>query len=130
MLKTIKNDLPNIVIGAIFIAIIGGVISWLLGMGLGPIAASGGIGSIIISIIGIALLVGVAAWSKLDNWKWYDALVMFLTIFVLGEAIATSIPSVAPFILNTVNFAPSSLVWTFVYIAFAEVIVGKIRKKR
>ena len=130
MLKTIKDDLPNILIGAVLIAVIGGLISWLLGMALGPIAVAGGIGSLVISIFGIALLVGVAAWSKLDNWKWYDALVMFLTVFVLGETIATTIPSVAPFILNTVNFAPSSLVWTIVYIAFAEVIVGKIRKRR
>lgn len=121
-------DLRDLLVLAVFAAIIGGIIAVILGMIFGALAVTG-FGTIITIAIALLLLFLIKMNTEFDDLNIFDILVLFLVIMLVGTIIVTIlgpfIPGIGNWILSATNIVPAgqniivALSLTFVYVGLA-----------
>ena len=117
------SDLKGLFILGIFVAVFGGIFSYVLGM-ITPVFA--GL-PFVTALIGIVLALILAGYSKLEELKLFDFVILLAVAGIVGSLVILILPMASPFILTIGGaLTVSGLVWTFVYILFAGMVKGKL----
>jgi len=118
-------DLSEMSVLALFVAVIGGLVAYVLGMAFGALTAVPLWGSIQL-LIGIVLAVMLAKYGGVDEYNLFRFVILLGIVGFIGTIITTFVPVVAPFILAVGAFSVNGLVWAFVYILSAEAIKSRL----
>jgi len=122
-----KTEIQKLLTKVVIVAFVGGIVSYLVTMFLGPIIATG-IGQIFGSIVLLVLLVALAKKAKIDNMNWFHAFVLLFAVGVVGSILAMFVPFISAYVLSVSNFTLTGLMWTVFYVMVAEIIAGKYMK--
>lgn len=121
--------------GALMVAVIAGIISLLLGMFI-P-SQGDALVSILVSAAAIVILLVVIAYANsvrgmsllVKKFKVFDLALFLGAIALIGSIVSYVFPPASVFILSIgQNLTISGLLWTFVYIAIAEIVIMHLRK--
>lgn len=112
---------------AVIVAVLGGIIAYLLGMLTSPIVGFDAMfGPLIGGIIAIIILLYVAKETALDAMTFFNIIVLLLFVSVVGTFIVAALPMAAPFILTlTASMTISMWAWSLVYVGLALIIYDK-----
>jgi hypothetical protein len=114
------DDLKGLLITALLVAIIASVFAFLLPMVLGPLYTTVGFQTIIGGFIALVLLLLVAAKTDLDKMTFFNIILLFVAVGLIGSIITTVLPAASTYIISVENFANlTSIAWTLVYIGLA-----------
>lgn len=114
-------DIKKLLVMALFVAVIGGVVSFLLGMFMTPLASIWG--GIIASIIALVLLIVMVAKTEIETYDVVELVALLLTVTIIGGAVVMIVPAAAAFILvPSAAFTPMGLAWSLVYIGAAMMV--------
>lgn len=113
-------------IWALLVAIIGGVVSYALGMVFSPIQALPW-GMAITGVLVFVLLAYLSKYSSVDQEKIFGLLMILILVGALGTMIASIVPAAAAFILTLGgNFTWLGLGFTLIYIMIADAVIEKM----
>ena len=111
------DDMKGLLMTAFIVLLIASASSFVLALVLGPVYAAIGYQTIIGGIIALVLLLVVAAKTDLDKMTFFNIIVLFIAVGLLGSILLTIFPAAAPYIISVNNFADlTAIAWTLVYI--------------
>lgn len=120
------DDIKDLAIKATMVAVLGGIISYLLGMVLGPISAINIVGPLIGGVLAIVLLFYIAIKTNLDKMSIFNIVVLLLFVSVIGTLIVSIAPIATGYILTlTQTLTWANIAWSFVYVGLAMMIYDK-----
>jgi hypothetical protein len=108
---------------AIAVLFIGGFGSYILGLLFGQLATVPLWGSISL-LIGVVLALLLAKKGNVDDYNLFDFVILLGVVGFMGGIVTALLPMASPFILSVGAFTVTGLVWTFVYILLAELVIG------
>lgn len=114
---------------ALPVAVVAGVVAMLLGNFLSGFASQP-TGQILLSVLLIVALVALKVKVKIDNVSLYDIVILFAAITLVGTIVGLFAAQARPFILAIGdNLTVSGLLFTFLYIGLAELVISKVKKR-
>ena len=122
-----KDEMMKLAKKALIVAIIGGIVAYLVTTFLGPVIATG-FGQIFGSIILLVLLLVLAKKAKIDDLNWFHAFVLIFAVGVFGSLLSFFVPYISAYVLSVTNFTLTGLMWTVLYVMVAEIVAGKYMK--
>ena len=123
------SDVMDLLKWALGVGFIAGIVALFLGGILSGFAATSQ-GQLIISFALLVALVFLAKHAKIDNVSVFELVLLFAAITAFGSLIGMFVPQVSSFILTIGdNLTVSGLLFTFFYIAVAEVVLNKLNVK-
>lgn len=121
------EKLKDLGITALILVLIASVLSTVLSMVLGPVYQTVGFQAIIGGIIALVLLLVVAGETGLDEMKFFDIIVLFVAVGLIGSVIVTFLPAVASYIISVESFSSlTAIAWSLAYIGLAMWVREKI----
>jgi hypothetical protein len=128
MYGSMIDNLKNLGVQAGIVAIVGGIIAYLLAMLTAPIMGFDAMfGPLIGGIIAITILLYVAKETALDAMTFFNIIVLLLFVSIIGTFIVAAVPTVAPFILTLAgSMSISTWAWSLVYVGIALLTYDKI----
>lgn len=118
-------DWTGLITKGIGVTIIGGIMAYVLAMVTGMMTAIPLWGAVSI-LIAVILAVLLAKFGEVDDYNLFEFVILLGVVAFIGTVVTTLVPMAAPFILSVGAFTVGGLVWTFVYILLAEMILGKM----
>jgi hypothetical protein len=75
-------------------------------------------------LIGVVLALLLAKKGNVDDYNLFDFVILLGVVGFMGGIVTALLPMASPFILSVGAFTVTGLVWTFVYILLAELVIG------
>lgn len=121
------DKMKELLLLALLVAVIGGIMSLLLGSVLGMVYAAIGWQTVLGGLIALGLLIYIATKTDLDKMSFVDIVVLFVAIGLVGTIITTLLPIAAPYILTVENWGNlTGIAWSLVYVGLALVVKDKV----
>ena len=118
VLDTLKRSLMLGLGAGIIAVLIGGMVTGLTA-GLGAWSAAVG------GLLALVLAIYLGKMSKFDSATLFEFVIALAAIATVVSVLAIFLPAVAGYILTFGGFTLSSLLWTFIYLMGAEVLLNK-----
>lgn len=120
------DKMKDLLVLALIVALLASVLSFVLSMVLAPLYEMIGFQAILSALIGLVLLIWIGMETGLDEMKFFEIIVLFVAVGLVGSIITTVLPAVAPYIISLENFANlTSITWSLVYVGLAMAIKEK-----
>lgn len=120
-------DWKKLLVMALFVAAIGGVVSFILGMFVTPLANIAG--GILASFIALALLLVMVAKTDIEGYDIVELVALLLATSIIGGVVVLMVPAASAFILVPSGaFTPMGLAWSLVYVGAAIAVRKAINK--
>ncbi len=104
------------------LAFIGGILSLLLGNLLFATLSAIPLLSGLTLVVGIVLVIFTAQHSRIDDMKWFDAVMLFIGIAVVGAVITSFVPSVSMFIISLSDVTLTGVIFSLFYVLSADAV--------
>jgi uncharacterized membrane protein required for colicin V production len=118
----VVDELKAVLFQALLVAVIGGVVAYVLGMVIGPINAMT-YGAILGVGLLLVLLVLMAKYTDVEKLDLFSFVILLVAVTFIGSVVVTALPAAAPFILSLSGaLTIPTLAWTLVYIGLAMLI--------
>ena len=113
---------------AVIVAVVGGIIAYILGMLTAPIIGFDAMfGPLLGGIIAIVILLYVAKETNLDVMTFFNVILLLIFVSIVGTFIVAALPVAAPFILTlTADMTISMWAWSLAYVGLAIIIKEKV----
>lgn len=123
------DNLKDLGIMAILVAVIGGLVAYALGFVLNPINGIDPIfGPLIGGIILVILMLYIAMKTNVDKMTFFGVVILLLMVSIVGTFVVGIFPLSAPYILTltgTLNWTAIS--WSLVYVGIAMAVYDKVK---
>ena len=116
----VHKMVKDLLMRAVFVAIIGGILSFVITSLLAPIMAGEALVATIIYLVVLVGIIYLMPKAKVDNETVVSFLVLLGFIAVVGSFITGFAPMLAPYVLSLSSFTLTSLIWAVFYISLAE----------
>jgi len=121
------SGLKDFFIWAVLVAVIAGVLSYILGFIFGPIQTMM-YGQIIAGFLVFFFLIYLAGFTDVDHLSIFQLLLVLILVGTIGSLIVTIFPPAAAFILVVgAGFTWLGLGFTLIYIMLADILIEKYK---
>lgn len=116
------DEISSLIKQGALVAVIGGILAYLLSFIIGPIQGMA-FGGTIVAFIALLIVLYMKAKTGVEGLDIFSLAVLLLVVGIVGSLIVGILPAAAPFIFTLDGaLTVQGLVWTFVYIGAAMYI--------